>query len=319
MLRTSKPKNARAKRALAQREPKLVENAKKAIFIRGSTASGLVQTAMADLYSLKKPDAINFTKKNEVHPFEDPSSIEFWSEKNDSSLLVVGTHTKKRPHNLTWCRTFSYQVLDVIELGIQNFKPIAEFKTQGSAVGLKPLMLFNGPIFDTHPDYKHAKSLFIDFFRGEQVQSIDVAGLQYIISVSAGEATDDVPHPQINFRAYLIQTKKSGQKLPRIELQEMGPRIDFSVRRVQAPNDDVWNEATKKPKQLMPRTKKNVGMNEIGDKTGRIHVGRQDLTKMQTRKMKGLKKRAGEDADEEVVAEARSKKARTSDAMDETE
>ena len=36
----------------------------------------------------------------------------------------------------------------------------------------------------------------------------------------------------------------------------------------------------------------------MGDKLGRIHVGVQDLRKLQTRKMKGLKRRAGESDDE---------------------
>ena len=44
----------------------------------------------------------------------------------------------------------------------------------------------------------------------------------------------------------------------------------------------------------------------VGDKIGRIHLGRQDLGKLQTRKMKGLK-RFHDDLDED---------ARTSDAED---
>lgn len=46
------------------------------------------------------------------------------------------------------------------------------------------------------------------------------------------------------------------------------------------------------------KTKKNVEIDTIGDKLGRIHVGTQDLGKLQTRKMRGLKRRAGE-SDEE--------------------
>ena len=33
----------------------------------------------------------------------------------------------------------------------------------------------------------------------------------------------------------------------------------------------------------------------VGDKLGRIHVGNQDLRKLQTRKMRGLKRRAGDE------------------------
>lgn len=47
----SKPKNARAKRALAAREPQLVENEKTAIFVRGEKVSESVRDAMKDLVS----------------------------------------------------------------------------------------------------------------------------------------------------------------------------------------------------------------------------------------------------------------------------
>ena len=41
-------------------------------------------------------------------------------------------------------------------------------------------------------------------------------------------------------------------------------------------------------------------MDALGDKTGRIHLGRQDLTQLQTRKMKGLKRQRGDEADDAV-------------------
>lgn len=54
-------------------------------------------------------------------------------------------------------------------------------------------------------------------------------------------------------------------------------------------------------------------MDIIGDKIGRVHTGKQDLGKLQTRKMKGLKKRGAED-DAETLAgddeEAAPKKSR---------
>lgn len=46
-----KPKNARVKRALEAREPKLVENEKTAIFVKGQNTSERVRTAMKDLVS----------------------------------------------------------------------------------------------------------------------------------------------------------------------------------------------------------------------------------------------------------------------------
>jgi ribosome production factor 2 len=77
---------------------------------------------------LKKPDAVHFSKKNEIHPFDGTSSLEFFSEKQDASLLVVGSHSKKRPNNLTFVRMFEHKVLDMVEVGVSNYRPCLEFK-----------------------------------------------------------------------------------------------------------------------------------------------------------------------------------------------
>jgi ribosome production factor 2 len=41
------------------------------------------------------------------------------------------------------------------------------------------------------------------------------------------------------------------------------------------------------------RKRKNVEVDEMGDLRGRVHVGKQDLGRLQTRKMKGLKSGGG--------------------------
>lgn len=147
----------------------------------------------------------------------------------------------------------------------------------------------------------------MDFFKGPTVDRIDVEGLQYIIQFSCAEPQDSTTEeklPKIHFRAYLLRTLRSGQKLPRIELEEMGPRIDFTLDRVRDSEQEMMKEALKKPKRLETRTKKNISMDIMGDKLGRIHTGKQDLSKMQSRKMKGLKRSKGDDdgVDDDVTA-----------------
>jgi len=47
------------------------------------------------------------------------------------------------------------------------------------------------------------------------------------------------------------------------------------------------------------KRKKNIAVDDMGDMRGQLHVGKQDLSKLQTRKMKGLKPARGEgDGDE---------------------
>jgi ribosome production factor 2 len=81
---------------------------------------------------LKRPEAINFSRKNAIHPFEDASSLEFFAGKNDASLFVTGLHSKKRPDDLVFTRIFDGRVLDMIELGIDEIKDMASFKVRPS-------------------------------------------------------------------------------------------------------------------------------------------------------------------------------------------
>lgn len=303
MIKTQ-PKNNRAKRALDKKESKLVENVKKALFVPGSNSSKLLHDAMCDLSAFKKPDIKRFNKKNDIRPFEDAAPVEFFSEKNDCSLVVVATSNKKRPNNLIFVRTFEYKVYDMIELRIQlNYKLLIDFKKQTFQVGLKPMFLFNGPVFDSHVTYKHIKSLFLDFFRGQTTTLQDVAGLKYIISLSAAEVVEGSALPTVYFRVYKLKTLRSGEKVPRVELEEIGPRFNFTVGRSEEASPEIEKEAMRKAKQLEPKTKKNIEMDNMGDQIGTVHVGKQDLGKLQTRKIKGLKSKFDQTSDNEELEE----------------
>jgi ribosome production factor 2 len=186
----------------------------------------------------------------------------------------------------------------------ETFRTLQQFKNKKPSIGLKPLMAFHGTVFEdpNQTKYTLAKSLFIDFFKGQDASEIDVEGLQYLISISAEEPTDEKPNPEVKLRFYLLKTKRSGQKLPRVEVEEMGPRMDFALGREQFPDADMLKEALKKPKGAEPRTKKNIDTDVMGDKTGKIHLGKQDFGNLQTRKMKGLKRDRSE-RNEEVGVE----------------
>ncbi|KAG9235035.1 Brix domain-containing protein [Amylocarpus encephaloides] len=294
MLRQVKPRNARSKRALDKKAPKPTENPKTTLFLRFTTCSQILQDALTDLHQLRIPLAKKFSKKNAVHPFEDATSLEFFSEKNDASILLFGSSSKKRPHSITMTRTFGYKVLDMLELSLEpeGFRRLAQFKNKKCAVGLKPMLLFSGTPFESPVpnEYTMAKSMFTDFFKGEPADKVDVEGLQYIVSFSAAEESGSDAKPTIHLRVYLIRTKRSGQKLPRVEVEEMGPRMDFRVGRMKEAEESMMKEALRKSRTSTERPKKNISTDVVGDKMGRIHLGKQDLKELQTRKMKGLKR-----------------------------
>lgn len=175
----------------------------------------------------------------------------------------------------------------------ESFRRLSQFKNKKCAVGLKPMLLFAGTPFENpvSDEYTLVKNFFTDFFKGEPADKVDVEGLQYIVTVSARDAVDgEESKPSVHLRVYLIRTKRSGQKLPRVEVEEMGPRMDFRVGRVKEADEAVMKEALRSAKTNVERPKKNILTDIVGDKIGRIHLGKQDLKELQTRKMKGLKR-----------------------------
>lgn len=143
-------------------------------------------------------------------------------------------------------------MLDMLELYVvqETARTLQQFKGEKCKIGVKPLLSFSGAQFESPGanEYTLAKSLFVDFFRGGETQTVDVEGLQLLIAFFAGEDGNGEEKAKIQMRCWRIVTKRSGQKVPRVEVEEIGPRIDFRVGRVRQADDGVWKEAMKKAK-----------------------------------------------------------------------
>ena len=180
-------------------------------------------------------------------------------------------------------------------------------------------MHFASELFDTHPQFIQVKSLLMDFFNAEVIDSICLAGLEHVISVSlapapaglvnaaeghqdqelegAKDPTTTTTLPKIHLRTYAVRLLSSGTRIPRVELEPMGPFLDLTVRRHQRADPELWKVAMKRPRlkkqdveKGLGKKRKNLEVDEMGDLRGRLHVAKQDLGRLQTRKMKGLKK-----------------------------
>uniref|UniRef100_A0A2K6ERV6 Ribosome production factor 2 homolog n=1 Tax=Propithecus coquereli TaxID=379532 RepID=A0A2K6ERV6_PROCO len=263
-----KPKTKRAKRFLEKREPKLSENIKNAMLIKGGNANATVT-----IIKIGSHFFLNVLRKNITRPFEDQTSLEFFSKKSDCSLFMFGSHNKKRPNNLVIGRMYDYHVLDMIELGIEKFVSLKDIKNSKCPEGTKPMLIFAGDDFDVTEDYRRLKSLLI--------------GNTHFV------------HLEFCFHF------KSGCRTPRIELEEMGPSLDLVLRRTHLASDDLYKLSMKMPKALKPKKKKNISHDTFGTTYGRIHMQKQDLSRLQTRKMKGLKKRPAERITEDQEKKAK--------------
>jgi len=180
-----KSSSHRHRRFLKARESKVHENDKTALLIRGGNANNEITTVLKEIFILKNPLSILFRKRNVCRPFEDISSVEFMCKKNDASLFMFGSNSKKRPNNLVIGRLYNYNLLDMVELGVENFVSINNFKGLKPALGCKPCLTFSGPGFDSDFNMMRLKSILIDFFRGPVVDNIRLSGLEHVIQFTA--------------------------------------------------------------------------------------------------------------------------------------
>ncbi|KZC06252.1 Ribosome production factor 2 like protein [Dufourea novaeangliae] len=282
-----KPTTHRGKRAIIKKEPKLIEDAKETLCFKGKNTSQIVVDFMKDLYDLKKPNAHMMQKKNDILPFEDVTLIEKFSVKYNAPLFMIALHNKKRPHNLVMGRMYENTLLDMVEFGVENYKGLKDFKVPKISEGIKPLLVFNGELFENNHELDRIKNLFVDMFQREVVENVRLQGLEHVISFTAVEN-------KVLLRSYRVFLKKSNCRIPRIELEEIGPRADLTCRRTKLASQDFFKQACKKPKALKVKRKKNISKDKLGTTFGRIHVGAQKLNSIQTRKMKGLKKTMAE-------------------------
>ncbi|XP_003488693.1 ribosome production factor 2 homolog isoform X1 [Bombus impatiens] len=287
MQRVVKPTTHKGKRAILKKEPKLIEDVKQTLCFKGKNTSQIVVDFMKDLYDLKKPDAQIMQKKNDILPFEDITPVEKFSVKYNAPLFMIALHNKKRPHNLVMGRMYEQTLLDMVEFGIENYKGLKSFKVPKIAEGIKPLLVFNGELFENNYELNRIKNLFVDMFQREPVEKIRLQGLEHVLSFTAIDN-------KILVRSYRILLKKSDCRIPRIELEEIGPRADLICRRTKLASEDLFKQACKKPKELKVKKKKNISVDKLGTTFGRVHVGAQNINSIQTRKMKGLKKTMAE-------------------------
>ncbi|KAG1362352.1 ribosome production factor 2 [Cocos nucifera] len=312
MLKIKTPKTHRAKRALEKRAPKLVENGKKTLILHGTKTSNMLNSVLTQIYHLKRDSAIKYTKKNEnIRPFESggETSLEFFSLKTDCSLFVFGSHSKKRPNNLVLGRMYDHHVYDLVEVGVENFKPIESFKYDKKVtpqIGSKPFFAFIGEGFESVEELKHLKEVLLDLFRGEVVENLNLAGIDRVFVCTAISSTT------VFFMHCALRLKRSGTSVPRMELVEVGPSMDLVVRRHRLPNDSLKKEAMKTASDQPKKKIKNVSSDVVQGKIGKIYIPDQQVGNMPlSSDIKGLKRERREAKKNKVDGENQSKKRKT--------
>ncbi|XP_011024105.1 PREDICTED: ribosome production factor 2 homolog [Populus euphratica] len=291
MLKVKTPKCGRVKRELEKRAPKLVETGKKTLILQGTKTSNVLNTVLSEIYHLKRDNAIRYTRKNDsIRPFESggETSLEFFSMKTDCSIFVYGSTSKKRPDNLVIGRTYDHHIYDLIEVGVENFKRMNSFtydKKLAPQAGSKPFIVFSGEAFESVDELKHLKEVLLELLRGEVVDNLNLAGLGRVYVCTA------ISSNRVFLTHCAMRLKKSGTIVPRIELVEIGPSMDFVVRRHRLPNESLKKEAMKTAKDKLHKKIKNVSKDALQGKLGKIYVPDQKIGEMALpNKAKGVKR-----------------------------
>eukprot|EP00602_Paraphysomonas_sp_CaronLab_P010147 CAMPEP_0185029712 /NCGR_PEP_ID=MMETSP1103-20130426/16185_1 /TAXON_ID=36769 /ORGANISM="Paraphysomonas bandaiensis, Strain Caron Lab Isolate" /LENGTH=287 /DNA_ID=CAMNT_0027564555 /DNA_START=15 /DNA_END=876 /DNA_ORIENTATION=- len=273
-----KTRSKRVERILKKREPLLIENTKKVLVLRGHRTSQNIIDVLKDVSKLSKPHTKSLSRKNDIHPLEDCNSLEFLCDKNDCSLFALGSHSKKRPHNLVLGRLHNKHVLDVVEFGVDNFRPIESFAGISKAIGSKPAFVFVGDNWEVDSTLSRVQNLIIDFFRGDKVDMLSLKGLDHVIACFSHEGV-------VLMRLYALNFKKSGSKIPLSTLAPMGPFMDLTIRRTTLAPNDMFDAACRIPKELKAKSRKNVTKSGIGESIGRVHMKKQNFDGLPGRKI----------------------------------
>jgi len=155
-------KTHKGRKILENRAAKLFENPKRSVFLKGRKSSQTLNTLMRELHIMRGTGMSQMLcrKAHDISVFEDVSLVERTTTKYDCSLFMVATHQKKRPDNLAIGRVFDGHVLDLFEVGIEDYKSTECFKSAEQIDrDLKPILIFQGEPFENSDKHKRFKNL----------------------------------------------------------------------------------------------------------------------------------------------------------------
>jgi ribosome production factor 2 len=310
------PKTQKGRRIMRKREPQLVEDPKTALIMRGNSSND-VMLFLRDLHTIRNPLSTLFSRKHPEHPFEDVSRLESTCSKQGHNLFVFGSSSKKRPFRIIFGRLFDSRLLDMIEYNVKDYRQLNSFHAskREAVLGSKPLVIFQGAAFETNESLKRTKSLLLDFFGAAKPDKVLLSGIDQVIVCTtfdtpppaAGSSASEESDPPVSVRRFRVLQQKSGSRLPRVELEEIGPRFTLTLDRQKGPDKDKWKQAIKVPKAVKPTKVKNVAKDTMGKREGRVHLGRQDFDQIHT-VHHGASKRKKAKEDAEAVAGKKMKK-----------
>ena len=275
---------------MEKRAPKVQENPKKAIIMKGRKSSETMNNLLRDLQLLKGRERVQMLirKTHDFIAMDDPSLIENQSVKYDCSLFAVGSHQKKRPDNLVLGRVFDGHILDMFELAVTEFRGTEEFEAPKHIhADMKPILLFQGEFFETNDTLKRLKSLLIgkydlllflnrsffllDFFHNNDLQEANIQELKRVMVFTCRGEKDPIEFRHLESDD-ITEAKVQMKTVP---FREVGPSFNMKLRRDKMASIDLFKEACRQPKTQnfdKKRADKNKFTTVLGEKKGKVFL-----------------------------------------------
>lgn len=281
-----KAKTHKGKMHLDSLLPKLIEDPKEALFINTNNSNDIMRMILNDLFISRKELSKKLSKKENIHNItENKNDIEYLCDKNNTAFFTFTNDTKKKPLDITFGLIFNKLILDSFEFEVTNYIPIEYFaKDIQISSQMKPVIIFQGEIFETEYSYDRLKNFFFDFFKQIDTDTTTISDLRRIIIISCDNANEKI----IKIRNYQVNGNIVEGNLDNLELIEIGPSLNLRERHFILADDETYKNSRKQPKALKPKKQKNIETDLLGVKRGRLHMQKQNLNAVALKKYKKI-------------------------------
>ena len=282
-----KPKTHKGKLYLESLKPKVIEDPKQCLFINTQNSNEIMRMVLNELYLMRKELSKKLNKKEQIfNIMQNKENVEFLCTKNNTAFFSLSSNNKKHPMDLTLGCLYDHQLLDSFEFEVTNFIPMSYFK-EASTINsdLKPIIIFQGELFESDFNYDRLKKFFIDYFQLLDRPNVVISELRrlIVISIENDEKIVKIRNYQINGD---LSSKNSLQK---VNLIEIGPSFDLKERKFLLADEVLYKKALKQPKGVKETKEKNIEKNKIlGEKRGRLHMQKQNLGAVSLKKFKKI-------------------------------
>jgi ribosome production factor 2 len=90
--------------------------------------------------------------------------------------------------NIVLGSLFANKVLDMFEFEVSNFIPIEYFSKAIEVDSyMKPIIIFQGDLFETDFELDRVRKFFLDFFKMQDLEEVDISDLRRVVVISIAE------------------------------------------------------------------------------------------------------------------------------------